>query len=153
MVLVPRLHWRLFLVLALGVAVLEAAGCVAPLGPGYTIVRQQIRVQFVPAPEPRTRIEAEYLLKNTGNQALSELELRLPGRRRFNFDEPRATWDATAVTIGISADNPRNALIPLPQPWTKSAYHTLHLSVEYLPGATGETALSFSSDAFFLPAE
>ena len=79
MVLVPRLHLRLFLVLALGVAVLEAAGCVAPLGPGYTIVRQQIRVQFVPAPEPRTRIEAEYLLKNTGNQPLSELELRLPG--------------------------------------------------------------------------
>ena len=152
-VLVPRLHLRLFLALALGVAVLEAAGCVAPLGPGYTIVRQQIRVQFVPAPEPRTRIEAEYLLKNTGNQPLRELELRLPGRRRFHFDEPRVTWDATAVTTGISADNPRNALIPLPQPWSKSARHTLHLSVEYLPGATGDTALSFSSDAFFLPAE
>jgi hypothetical protein len=29
----------------------------------------------------------------------------------------------------------------------------LHLSVEYLPAATGETALSFSADAFFLPAQ
>ncbi len=123
------------------------------LGPGYTIQSQRIRVQFVPAPEPRIRIDAEYQLKNTGNQPLSELELRLPGRRRFHFDEPRAAWDATAITTGISAENPRNALISLPQPWSKSTSHTLHLSVEYLPGAAGETALSFSGDAFFLPAE
>src|SRR5437773_11823445 len=147
------MHSRFASVTLSSIAAFWAAGCAVPIGPGYAIEKQQVRVQFVPAPEPRIRIDAEYTLKNTGNQALSELELRLPGRRRFNFDEPRATWDATAVTIGISADNPRNALIPLPQPWTKSACHTLHLSVEYLPGATGETALSFSSDAFFLPAE
>ena len=135
------------------VAVLFAAGCVTPLGPGYTIEKQQVRVQFVPAPEPRIRIEAEYTLKNTGNQPLSELELRLPGRRRFHLEEPRASWDATAISTGISTDNPRNALIALPQPWTKSARHTLHLSVEYLPAAEDETALSFSPDAFFLPAQ
>ena len=134
-------------------AALCSAGCVAALGPGFTIESQQVRVQFVPAPEPRIRIDTEYGLKNTGNQSLSELELRLPGRRRFHFDEPRATWDATAVTIGTATDNPRNAVIAIPQPWTKSARHTLHLSVEYLPAAPGETALSFSADAFFLPAE
>ena len=110
-------------------------------------------MQFVPAPGPRIRIDAEYALKNTGNQPLSELELRLPGRRRFHFEEPRATWDATAVTTGISTENPRNAGIALPLPWTKSARHTLHLSLEYLPATAGETALSFSEDAFFLPAQ
>jgi len=139
--------------MALGVAALEAAGCVAPLGPGYTIESQQIRVQFVAAPEPRIRIDAEYLLKNTGNRPLSELELRLPGRRRFHFDEPRAAWDGKALTPGISTENPRNALIALPRPWAVSARHTLHLFVEFLPGSAGETALSFSGDAFFLPAE
>jgi hypothetical protein len=147
-----RIHERLLLVMALGVAAL-AAGCVAALGPGYTIERQQVRVQFVPEPEPRIRIDAQYVLKNTGNRPLSELELRLPGRRRFHFDEPRAAWDATAVTPGISPENPRNALIALPRPWTVSARHTLHLSVEYLPATAGETALSFSGDAFFLPAQ
>src|SRR5713226_5636577 len=139
--------------MALGAAALEAAGCVAPLGPGYTIESQQVHVRFESAPEPRIRIEAEYLLKNTGNRPLSELELRLPGRRHFHFDEPRAAWDATTVTAGVSTENPRNALIPLPQPWTISARHTLHLSVEYLPASAGETALSFSGDAFFMPAE
>jgi hypothetical protein len=134
-------------------SVLFAAGCVASFGPGYTIESQQVRVQFVPLPEPRIRIDAEYVLKNTGNQLLSDLELRLPGRRRFHFDEPRATWDGKALTPGISAENPRNALITFPQPWTKSARHTLHLSVEYLPARAGETVLSFSGDAFFLPAQ
>jgi len=133
-------------------AALGTAGCVAPLGPGYTIERQQVRVQFVPAPEPRIRMEAEYALKNTGNQPLSELELRLPGRRRFHFEEPHATWDATTLTTGISTERPRNELISLPQQWKVSARHTLRLSVEYLPGAAGETALSFTNDAFFLPA-
>ena len=130
-----------------------ASGCVAPLGPGYTIESQQIRVQFVASPEPRIRIEAEYLLKNSGNRPLNELELRFPGRRRFHFDEPRGTWDGAAITTGISAENPRNALITLSEPWTMLARHTLHLSIEYLPAAAGETALSFSGDAFFLPAE
>jgi hypothetical protein len=139
--------------MALGVAALEAAGCVAPLGPGYTIESQQIRVQFVAAPEPRIRIDAEYLLKNTGNQPLSEFELRLPGRRRFHFDEARAAWDGKALTPGISTENRRNALIAVPRPWSVSARHTLHLFVEFLPGSAGETALSFSGDAFFLPAE
>jgi hypothetical protein len=146
------IHARFAFAAILAMAALWSAGCVAPLGPGYTIERQQVRVQFVPAPEPRIQIDAEYRLKNTGNQPLSELELRLPGRRRFHFDEPRATWDATTVTTETAGDNPRNALIALPQPWTKSARHTLHLSVEYLPAAGNGAGLSFSADAFFLPA-
>jgi len=89
-----------------------AASCVAPLGPGYTIEKQQIQVHFVAAPEPRIRIEADYLLKNTGNQPLSDLELRLPGRRRFHYDEPRATWDGATLAIGTSEDNPRNPSLP-----------------------------------------
>jgi hypothetical protein len=146
-----RIHERFLLVMALGVAAL-AAGCVAALGPGYTIESQQVRVQFVPEPEPRIRIDAQYVLKNTGNRPLSELELRLPGRRHFHFDEPHVAWDATTLTPGISSDNPRNALIALPRPWTVSARHTLHISVEYSPATAGETTLSFSGEAFFLPA-
>ncbi len=148
-----RIHACLFLAPALGAAALGAAGCVAPLGPGYTIESQQVHVRFESVPEPRIRIEADYQLKNTGNQPLRELELRLPGRRRFHFDEPRASWDASALALGVSEDNPRNALITLPQPWSMAARHTLHLSVEYSPATVREAALSFSGDAFFLPAQ
>src|SRR5260370_18891411 len=112
---------------------------------------EQVGVEFVAAPEPRIRIEAEYSLKNTGNRPLNELELRLPGRRRFHFDDPHAAWDSAVITTGISPENPRNMLITLPQPWTMSARHTPHLSIKNLPGATPATALSYSSAPFFLP--
>ena len=121
------------------------------LGPGYTIEKQQVRVRFASTPEPRIRIAADYQLKNTGNRPLSELEMRLPGRR-YHSNGVQATWDKAALTLEKSSDTPRNTLVKLSEPWKKATRHTLHLSMEFFPAAEGETALSFSSDAFFLPA-
>lgn len=148
----PRFHSRFFFLLFLAVFSFWAASCAVPLGPGYSIEKQQIRVQFVPKPEPHIRIEADYLLKNTGNRPLSELELRLPANR-FHSNELRAAWDGSGLTLGSSAENPQNALILFAEPWTMLARHTLHLSAEFLPAGKGETGLSVSNDAFFLPAE
>jgi len=134
-------------------AAYSAAGCAVALGPGYTIVNQQITVNFVANPQPVIRIEGVYQLKNDGNQPLTSLELRLPGRRRFHFSDPSAQWDNTAVTFAASPDNPRNVVLTFPQPWTVSSRHTLRLSVEYQRAAFNEVALSFTPDAFFLPAQ
>jgi len=129
------------------------AGCSAALGPGYTIEKQEIRVQFLPQPEPRIRIEADYQLKNTGNQPLDNLQLRLPGHRRFHYENFTASWDSVPLTPQNSIGNSRNSSFSLPAPWTMQARHALHLSVEYAPPAASEKALSFTKDAFFLPAE
>ncbi len=128
-----------------------SGSCAVPLGAGYTIEKQEARVQLVTAPEPRIRIEADYQLKNTGNRPLHELEMRLPGRR-FSSNELRASWDAAALAVEKSPANPRNTLVTLREPWRPSSRHTLHLSTEFSPAKEGETTLSFSKDAFFLPA-
>ena len=146
-------HSRFLLASLLVAAALWVTSCVAPLGPGYSIEKQQIQVQFVPAPAPRIRIEADYQLKNTGNQPLTELDMRLPVRRRFHYGEARATWDGAALAIGNSADSPRNSLASFSQAWAVSARHTLHFSYEFALAEPGETALSFAEDAFFLPAQ
>ncbi len=130
-----------------------AAACAVALGPGYAIVKQELSVQFQPNPEPIIRIDATYQLKNTGNQPLASLELRLPGRRRFHFADPRAEWDKTPLTFEPSPDNPRNVQLKFPQPWKVSSLHTLRLSVEYQRAAADEAVLSFTPDAFFLPAQ
>ncbi len=150
---ISRSHSRFALAALLLATTFWAAGCATTPGPAYTIEKQQIRVHFVSAPELRLRIEADYQLRNTGNQPLKELELRLPGRRRFHYENARASWDAIAVTAQSSSDNPRNSFISLPEPWTMLARHTLHLSVEYLPSVAGDEGLSFTKDAFFLPAQ
>jgi len=136
----------------LAAGVFCSAGCVAPIGPGYTIEKQQIRVEFVRAP-PHIRVEADYQLRNAGNRPLASLEVRLPGRRRFHYDDARATWDGAAISEETSATNPRDTELKLPQPWTMASSHTLQLSVEFQPPAAGESGLSFAADAFFLPSE
>ena len=142
-----------FLSLALTAAIsFWAASCAVALGPGYTIEKQEIRVRLVSTPQPRIQIEGEYSLKNTGIRPLQGLELRLPGRRRFHYENPRITWDGKAVAPQTSADNRRDTLITLPEPWKISARRNLHLSVEYSPPTGEEAGLSFSNDAFFLPA-
>jgi len=137
----------------LAAAAYSAAGCSVALGPGYTIVNQQISVNFAPSPQPVIRLEAVYQLKNDGNRPLTSLELRLPGRRRFHFSDPSAQWDNIAVNFTPSPGNPRNVVLTFSQPWTVSSRHTLRLSVEYQRAESNEGALSFTPDAFFLPAQ
>jgi hypothetical protein len=121
------------------------------IGPGYRIEKQEIRVRFVTKPEPRIQVAADYRLKNTGIRPLEELELRLPGRR-FRSGELRATWDAKPITLAPDPGTPRDMVIKLAEPWKVSSRHRLRLTTEFLPAQGGETSLSFSSDAFFLPA-
>jgi len=81
----------LFVLFLLGVACWSAS-CATSLGPGYVVEMQQVQVSFVPQAEPRIHVIAEYHLKNTGNQVLDSLDVRLPGRR-FNPAELAVLWD------------------------------------------------------------
>jgi hypothetical protein len=128
-----------------------AAGCTAALGPGYTIEKQELHVHFLPGPAPKILLEADYQLRNSGNQKLSSLELRLPGRRRFHVSAAHADWDGTVLAFESSAANPRNTLLKFPALWPVSGRRTLHLSAEIVQPDLGEPGLSFASDAFFLP--
>ncbi|HEY2460266.1 MAG TPA: hypothetical protein VGI16_05645 [Candidatus Acidoferrum sp.] len=144
---------RLLTLFLLAAAGYWLAACTAAFGPGYVIDKQQIDVKFNPSPEPRIQIDAEYKLRNNGIAPLSSIELRLPGRHSFHFANPIARWDSQALAIETSPDNPRNVLLQLPQKWSVAASHTLHLAVEYQTSPEDADNLSFSADAFFLPAE
>ena len=148
-----RAHPRFLLFSLLAVAGLGTAGCTAALGPGYTIEKQEVRVHFLPDPQPRILLEADYHLRNTGNQPLSSLELRLPGRRRFHLASAHADWDGAEIALESEPSNPRETLLNFAKAWPVSAQHTLHLSAEIVPSSSGENNLSFTSDAFFLPAQ
>jgi hypothetical protein len=150
---VPRSHLRLLLCLLLALVGFWVSSCAVALGPGYSIENQEIRVQFLPGPDPRIRVESDYQLRNTGNQPLASLELRLPGRRSFHLARAQASWDGLALAEQSSPVIPRNTLLALPRRWNVSERHTLHLSAEFQTPAPGETGFSFASDAFFLPSE
>ena len=144
---------RISSLLAMLLAAFGAGACTAALGPGYTIEKQEIQVQFQAAPQPAIHIDSTYHLFNDGNQPLTKLELRLPGRHRFHFAEPTVEWDGHAMSLGVSPDNTRNVLLRFSEPWTVSANRTLKLSVVYKPAEPGSNTFSFAPDAFFLPSE
>ncbi len=149
----PRFATRLLLHAILVAVALCGAGCTAALGPGYTIEKQEVRVQFVAAAESRIILQADYQLRNSGNQPLPSLELRLPGHRRFHTADFHADWDGSVLALETSPSNPRNLSLTFPQPWVVSARHILRLSVEIECLAADDGALGFTGDAFFLPAQ
>jgi hypothetical protein len=151
--LLPATRSRLLLVCTVAAASF-VAGCTAAMGPGYSIEKQEIDVHFISDPQqPAIHIDCVYHLRNDGNQPLTVLEIRLPGRRRFHAAEAQAEWDGQAISFQSSPDNTRNVVLNFPEPWTISANHTLRLSADYHPAPPGEHTFSFTPDAFFLPAE
>ena len=151
--MLPRSHLRPLIRLFLAAVGFWVSSCAVALGPGYSVDSQEIRVQFVPGPDPRIRVESTYQLRNVGTTPLSSLELRLPGSRRFHLATAQATWDGSVIAEQSSPLFPRNTSLALPQQWKVSERHTLHLSSEFQNPAPGETGFSFSSEAFFLPSE
>ena len=67
--------------LPLAAVTVYLAACTAPLGRGYIVEKQEIQASFLALPEPHIRVVTEYHLRNTGNQNLDSVDVRLPGRR------------------------------------------------------------------------
>jgi hypothetical protein len=132
-------------------AACSGAGCAAPVGPGYVVEQQEIRVSFSTQPQPLLEISAEYRLQNTGNQPLDSLDVRLPGGRyrpaSFAF-----SWDAAPLSHHVSPDNPRDTELRFDQLWKIGETHALKISYELAP-LTGDDVVSFSADAFYLPSQ
>jgi hypothetical protein len=127
-------------------------GCAASLGPGYLVERQEVSVSFRPQPEPVLRISAEYRLRNTGNQALDSLDVRLPGRR-FRPASSEARWDDQRLALGPSPNNPRDTLLAFPAVWRVGEAHSLRFTFEIPSSPAEDDALGFAADAFYLPSE
>jgi hypothetical protein len=125
------------------------AGCATSLGPGYIVEQQEIHVSFQPNPQPLIHISAEYRLKNTGNQQLHSLAVRLPGRR-FNPGSLAVSWDGASLQPSPSPDNSRDTLIQFPASWSIGDSHGIQFAYDLL---SPSASIASSADAFALPAE
>ena len=123
-----------------------------PLGPGYTIMKQDVDVRFVPAPEPRIELIADYQLRNTGNQPLESLELRLPRENLLRLAPVSITWDAQAVPFDRRSDPAGDILrIPLSAAWPVKQMHALHVQYGIGQGGPQKPQLDFPAGSFYLP--
>lgn len=146
-----RAYCRGMWVLALGWCAWWMAGCMAALGPGYLLEKQEIRVQFAMGAQA-IHIEAEYRLRNTGNRALRELEIILPAGRRVRIGPVLIKWDGSEIVTDKVADHPRNSVIRFAKAWSEGEIHALQISYDITQPEQGTGGLTFASDAFYLPA-
>lgn len=145
-------RYRLWLAIQAALVGCWSEGCDTPLGPGYTIEHQQIEIELTTTPHPAIRIVADYGFRNTGNRNLRVLEVRLSGGRRVRPHGLHLKWDGSDVVMETAVWHPRNSLIALAKPWTVGERHTLRISFQLDQPTAGSPELSFSDDAFFLPA-
>jgi hypothetical protein len=150
-VLRPRLQPAFSFAAFLLFCVMWASSCAAPLGPGFVVEKQEIRVQFASAAQT-IHIEADYQLRNTGDRPIHEIDILLPTGRRLHTGAATTKWDGADITSGPRAGYPRNSVIRFATPWPVDAAHALHISYDILPPAPDRSDLSFTSDAFYLPA-
>ena len=122
------------------------------MGPGYSIENQAVHVAFDPV-APKIHVDAEYQLRNSGNQTLSVLEVRLPGRLSFDVANVQIAWDGGTLSAEPSPSNPRDTVLQLPGRWKIAERHTLHISSDFQPPPAGDSHFRFTADAFFLPSE
>ncbi len=122
-----------------------------PLGPGYVVEKQEIRVQFAPAGSS-IHIEAEYDLRNTGTRSIREMEILLPAGRWLRHSPATIQWDGAEVTAESAPDRSRNSVLRFAQPWPVSTAHSLRIAYDILPPGENTNALNFAPDAFYLPA-
>jgi hypothetical protein len=140
--------FRFWIFSVLSPSLLFLSGCTAAFGPGYSIEKQTLIVQFLPAPEPHILVQAEYQLRNTGNQPLSSIEIRSPGRR-FHLAALRADWDGSPAAFSDSPGKPRNSILTIPQIWSVSARHSLRLSFEIARSPSGDGTLNYTPTATY----
>jgi len=122
--------------------------CSVPLGPGYTIERQQILLTYSPQSPGRVHLTSTYRLKNTGTRDLDSIRAALP----LEFKNLRVTaaagpersrGTATALLPGPVEKGEHAAIVPLPfsSPLVQKA--GLELVLEY--------DLEISAETFYFP--
>ena len=114
-----------------------AAGCSAPLGPGFTAEHRKLEVNFEPAPQPWVRVRATWLLKNTGNQPLTSLDVAIPREQPLGRGHVRAVLDGRDVAAAADAERApaMDAVhVAFETPWERNEKH--ELAIEYELGKT-----------------
>jgi hypothetical protein len=136
------------------VAALCASSCAVPLGPGYTVEKQNVEVAFTSSPNPRIDVQAQFQLRNTGNQPLSALEIILPDADLYSVNEARIEWDGAPLAPEVCPDPlGRIARLTFPSPWAVRARRSLQIVYSIARPGPASAQLDFAFDAFFLPAE
>lgn len=130
-------------------SLLFLAACAVPLGPGYAVERQQIELRYVAAPGPQLAVRAYYRLRNTGNQPLTLLEVRLPDERAWGRQNLRIHLDGRDISSHVAPAPPSEKLrFAVDPPWPLKQKREVVIAYELAGGVGPDGTLVLGKDAF-----
>lgn len=128
-----------------------ACSCDIPVGPGYTIEQQAVEVHFRPAPEPRIEIQAAFVLRNTGDEALKNLEIHLPPEERVHLQTVSVRWETQDAAFARQKDAGGDILRIDAGSWAVKQTRTLRVEYVIVPGEPDTQQMHLAPDGFYLP--
>jgi len=129
---------------------LVGAGCAVPLGPGYTVERQSFEVTFVSAPRPHVSVRATWRVKNTGDLALSAVELKLPDANTRGRSGTRVESGGSEITP-TQAEPGNTVSLALPTSLAVKAKQEIAVSYELARSAGAGAGIVVEETGFVLP--
>jgi hypothetical protein len=137
------------------ILLLLLAGCAVPLGPGFSIERQQVEFDY--AGGEVAEVRSVYRLRNTGNEPLEKLHVNLPhGLANFRATIDGRTADALLTESYVEdAPVPPSAAATITFSPPLGMNRRVELTLEYTAPvrAAHPSAAAADSAAFYLPAE
>jgi hypothetical protein len=135
------------------VVVCSLASCSVPLGPGYTVLNQELELKYEAAAVPHLSIRCSYLLLNSGNQPLNNLRIVLPPAEAFHRSATQAEFNGQAVELESTSASPtdRGDTVELhwTEPWTQKQKRTLVFTYTLSTGFHLGSSLAAGTDTFF----
>ncbi len=130
---------------------LSLVACAVPFGPSYTVEQQQLEVRYVATSQPHLGVRASYRLINTGNQALSSLEVTLPAEKAYGRQNLRVLLDNQELAPQVVSEPQKDTFrISFDAAWPRRARHAIEIAYDLTAGVESDPRIVMGRDAFLL---
>ncbi len=131
-----------------------AAGCVQPLGPGYTFAGRRAEILVSGAAPGRIHFHVADELENAGDRPLRSLEVRLPEGPVFGEQNLRVEIEGAEVSPQRSSPTDARLMrAPFNPPWAQNENRKIVTEWDLVPGSSERGTIVASANGFFVADE
>jgi hypothetical protein len=132
-----------------------ASNCIAPLAPGYQILKESRAVRFVPGATPELQIHATYTLLNSGTTTLSFIDVVFPDEKLYGRKNLRVQLDGHEITPAqlpeeYRQESPEALRIALEPPWERKQKRDLTIDYSFISPSDLGARITLGPDDFHL---
>jgi hypothetical protein len=132
-----------------------ATSCIAPLAPGYQILKESREVRFIPGATPELQIHSTYTFLNSGTASLSFIDVVFPDEKLYGRKNLRVQLDGRDVTPAelpeeYRQESPEALRIAIDPPWERKQKRDLTIDYSFSSPADLGARITLGPDDFHL---